>query len=235
MDSTPCCGCNSWNSGWKVREYTAPSPVRPEPVKPEPVKPEPVTPEPVTPEPTEEEIVDEIEDEWEKEDEDEVEPPTVGTCEKRADTIAQNICQLLKDNGLCWAKATKSQCWKTCDVCTTSDLQDTGPTRTKIEGSWIYTIKTINGVKSVVIKSSIYAKVYIGQLSWNERYHGIGYVVNVLSPGDSYYGSFNDGHFSGKSTYTTKNGDVYSGDFKKNYFWGTGTYSQKRIGQTYTG
>jgi len=99
----------------------------------------------------------------------------------------------------------------------------------------VYTIKTLNGVNSAVIKSSIYAKRYIGQLSPTERYEGAGYVVNVFQTGDSYFGSFKDGLLHGSGTYTFKNGDSYIGDFNENYFEGIGTFDQPSIGQSYTG
>lgn len=74
--------------------------------KPEPEKPEPVVVKP-------EEGSD---DDYGSEDGEEEEESTEKTCGFGADRIAQNICQLLKDGGMCWAKATKSQCMTTCCV-----------------------------------------------------------------------------------------------------------------------
>ena len=136
------------------------------------------------------------------------------TCSKRSDSLAQNICSLLKDNGLCWAKATKSQCWTTCEVCDTSDLKDTGDLETKYDGS--FTI-TINAGNSAVVTSTDIKKVYIGQWS-NSRYSGAGYLINNFYDNDSYLGTFKDGNFQGKGTYNFGSGDVYTGGFHKNSF-----------------
>jgi len=132
---------------------------------------------------------------------------------------------------MCWAKATKSQCWKTCGVCSFSDLKDTGSLKTRTYESYVW---TINAGKSAVIKSRNSKRVYIGQIG-NNKFSGAGYLINDFKEGDSYLGTFKDGKYHGKGTYTFASGDVYTGAFIKNSFEGIGTFVQKTNGETYTG
>jgi len=159
--------------------------------------------------------------------------PKKKTCRKSKDRIATNICKLLKGNGLCWAKYTKTLCWNTCGVCTSSDMKDVGD---KIRRKRTRTASYIlNGSSSAVISNRRSRKVYVGMVTSRGKYNGAGYLVNGIHKGDSYWGYFKNGQFHGKGTYTYRNKDSYTGDFYKNSFQGTGTYNQPSKGETYTG